>query len=132
MTSIVKRKLEKIHKNTVKITFDGVFSIYSCLFGRFQELTIGKKSRGTNAWFSTHLGKAISSAALNKSQSAHEYRQHFAQDQAPTTKIGRSQGSQTANDTCASIPSKENPAYIQLLYPENSKFYYAQKDGSAL
>lgn len=47
-------------------------------------------------------------------------------------KIGRLQGSQTSNDTCASIPSKENPAYIHLLYPENRKVYYAQKDGSVL
>ena len=131
MTSIVKRKLEKIHKKHRQNHF------WRCFFNLFRHFWLFS---GVDDWekqvnkcsFSTHLSKAIDSAALNKSQSAHEYRQRFAPYQAPTTKIGRLQGSQTSNDTCASIPSKENPAYIHHLYPENRKVYYAQKDGSVL
>lgn len=131
MTSIVKRKLEKIHKKHRQNHF------WRCFFNLFLHFWLFSgvddwEKQGNKCSFSTHLSKAIDSAALNKSQSAHEYRQRFAPYQAPTTKIGRLQGSLTSNDTCASIPSKENPAYIHLLYPENRKVYYAQKDGSVL
>ena len=121
MTSIVKRKFEKIHKKHRQNHF------WRCFFNLFRHFWLFS---GVDDWekqvkkcsFSTHLSKAIDSAALNKSQSAHEYRQRFAPYQAPTTKIGRLQGSQTSNDTCASIPSKENPAYIHLCILKIEKF----------
>ena len=125
MTSIVKRKLEKIHKKHRQNHF------WRCFFNLFLHFWLFS---GVDDWekqvnkcsFSTHLSKAIDSAALNKSQSAHEYRQRFAPYQAPTTKIGRLQGSQTSNDTCASIPSKENPAYIHrpVFSLKNQTFHF--------
>lgn len=121
---------KKYIKNTVKITFGGVFSIYSRLFGRFQELTIWK-SRGTNARF-LHIqaNPTVQCLLINRIQRMNainvSLKSKRQQQKLAVHWIADGQ-------LClCSKTFKAEPGTYPPFESENSAFHRAQKDSSVL